>query len=562
MRHLPRACLLVPVLLTACHAPATSPSPDTPSAAMRASRPSTASAHTTPDAHATPAVAAMQVGASGKASVAAGGKPGAATTPAPAPAPGAQAAQLMASTDLVHTAGRTPSAEIEAYRPAVTAIVREALLHGQAFDKLASLVATAPHRLSGSPGAAAAVEWVRAALLADGQENVTLEPCMVPHWVRGDVAECSIVAPPELAGERFPILALGGSVATAEAGLAAEVVEITSWEQLDQLADAVSGKLLFFNRPMDASLLDSFPAYGGAVDQRGRGASEAARRGGVGALVRSMTTRLDDVPHTGAMHYAEGVARVPTAAISTCGAERLAALLHAGQRVSLRLRLDCRTLPDAPSANVLGEIVGSELPDEVVVMGGHLDCWDVGQGASDDGGGVCQCLEALRLIRATGCKPRRTIRVVAFMNEENGSRGAHAYFEDHRPVLDRHLLAIESDAGSFTPRGFSTSASGPALETLSDIAALLADTGLSWIKAGGSGGADVDPMRAAGVTVMGYRPDDQRYFDLHHSESDTLAQVSPREINLSAACLAAMAYVVADREERLPRSPISEDGED
>jgi carboxypeptidase Q len=542
MRHVPSACLLALVLLPACHAP------DAPSsAAMHA-----------------------PAGASSTAAAAHDGKPAAmahaaqtaptANSSASAPS-GAQAAKLAkhAAAAPVIAAGRTPSAEIEAYRPAVTAIVREALQHGQAFDKLASLTATAPHRLSGSAGAATGVEWARQTLLADGEENVTLEPCLVPHWVRGDVAELTVVAPPELAGEHFPILALGGSIATDAAGVAAEVVEITSWEQLDQLADAVSGKLLFFNRPMDASLLDTFPAYGGAVDQRGRGATEAARRGGLGAIVRSMTTRLDDVPHTGAMHYAEGVTPVPTAAISTRGAERLAALLHAGKKVSLRLRLDCRTLPDAPSANVLGEIVGSEKPDEVVVIGGHLDCWDVGQGATDDGGGVCQCLEALRLLRATGCKPRRTIRAVAFMNEENGGRGSRAYFEDHKDVLGKHLLAIESDAGSFTPRGFSTSADGAGLDTLADIASLLSETGLTWVKPGGSGGADVDPMQAGGVTVMGYRPDGQRYFDLHHSESDTLDKVSPREINLCAACLAAMAYVVADREEPLPRSAVPAD---
>jgi carboxypeptidase Q len=269
--------------------------------------------------------------------------------------------------------------------------------------------------------------------------------------------------------------------------------------------------------------------------------------------VRSMSPRLDDYPHTGAMGYAEGVPKVPTAAVSTLGAEALAAVLRAGETVRVRLRLDCRELEDAPSANVLGEIVGTERPDEVIVIGGHLDGWDVGQGATDDGGGVCQSLEALRLIRACGMKPRRTIRAVAFMNEENGLRGARAYYAARLAEMDNHVLAIETDAGSFSPRGFTTDANPEAFAVLADIASLLTDTGLTWLRPG-SGGADVDPMRASGVMVMGYHPDQQRYFDLHHSARDTIDQISPREINLGAACLAVMAYVVADLEDGLPRN--------
>ncbi len=528
MRHVPNACLLVSLLLTACSAPATD----------------AGSAHA-----AGPAADTARSGAASVGSAQAG-----AAAAADARGPAAARADFSEKPETIIVAGRVPAADVEAYRPAVTALIREALVNGQAYTKLVSLCATAPHRLSGSPGAAAAVEWVRNTLVADGMENVTLDPCMVRHWVRGDVAELVVVAPPELAGESFPILALGGSVATEEPGLSAEVVEVTSWEQLDRLGGAVDGKIVFFNRPMDASLLSTGAAYGGAVDQRGRGASAAARLGGVGAIVRSMTTRLDDFPHTGAMGYAEGVPKVPTAAVSTLGAERLSLMLRSGAKVSVRLRLNCETLPDAPSANVLGEIVGSELPDEVVVIGGHLDCWDVGQGAHDDGGGVCQSLEALRLIKATGMKPRRTIRAVAFMNEENGGRGAEAYYEHHLPAMDKHVLAIETDGGSFTPRGFSASAQGESFERLADIAALLSETGITWLRPG-SGGADVDPMRASGVTVMGYSCDGQRYFDLHHSNRDTIDAVSPREINLSAACLAAMAYVVADMEAPLPRTP-------
>lgn len=450
------------------------------------------------------------------------------------------------------------AAEIESYRPVVERLVREALVNGQAFEMLTSLCTTAPHRLSGSPGAAAAVEWAQRAMTEAGLENVRLQPCMVPTWVRGDVQRLTVLSPPELAGQELPILALGGSIATPTAGIEGELVEITSWAQLDAMGpDALAGKIAFFNRPMDPALLDYGAAYGGAVDQRGRGASAAARRGGIGALVRSMTARIDDVPHTGAMRYAEGVPKVPAAAVSTLAADRLAAALRAGQRVRVRLQLDCRTLPDSPSANVIGELVGREHPAEVVLVGGHLDCWDVGQGAMDDGGGCCQSIEAVRLMKALGLRPRRTVRVVLFMNEENGGRGADAYRETAAAGpggLDGHLLAIESDSGPFTPRAFSTNANATAMSTLQQIGALLRPTGLAEVVPGG-GGADIDELAPYGVIVMGYEPDGQRYFDFHHSEHDTLAQISPRETNLGAACMAAMAYVVADLEQSLPRNP-------
>jgi hypothetical protein len=445
-------------------------------------------------------------------------------------------------------------AEIETYREPVAALVREALARGQAFSKLESLLVAAPHRLSGSQGAEDAVEWSQLQMVGDGLENVRLQECIVPRWERGQVARLTIVAPAELAGRSLPILALGGSVATPEPGLEAPLVEVTSWEQLEALGAAgVAGRIVFYNRPMDAALIDTGAAYGGAVDQRTRGSVEAARRGGVGALVRSMTTRLDDFPHTGAMRYADGVAQVPGAAVSTLGAEALSQMLGAGHEVVVRLELDCRTLPDVPSYNVIGELVGTTRPDEVVVLGAHLDCWDVGQGAMDDGGGCCQAIEALRLIRTLGLRPRRTIRAVLFMNEENGLRGARAYHEGHRDEMARHVLAIESDSGPFTPRAFTTDANPAALAVLQAVGGLLREAGIQEVRPGG-GGADIGPMRADGVIVMGYEPDGQRYFDLHHSWRDTIEQLSPRETNLGAACMAAMAYVVADLSETLPRN--------
>jgi hypothetical protein len=474
------------------------------------------------------------------------------------PRAGAPAARAdagdMTSAPAVARAG---DIDLESYRPAVQAIVSEALARGQAWDKLVSLVEVAPHRLAGSPGAAAAVEWAKQAMETDGLDHVWLEECTVPHWVRGTTERLTIVSPPQFAGEELSILALGGSIATAETGLVAPIVEVKSWEALDDLGGGAAGKIVFYNRPMDAELIDTGRAYGGAVDQRVHGARRAAEQGGVGAIVRSMTTRLDDYPHTGGMRYADGVEKVPTAAVSTIGAERLSQLLAEGHEVVVKLELDCETLPDELSYNVLGEIRGSEFPDEVVVIGGHLDGWDVGQGAMDDGGGCCQSIEALRLMKTLGLRPRRTVRAVMFMNEENGLRGGRAYYDAHKQDMGDHVLAIESDSGPFTPRGFTTDANPEALSILQRIVELMAYTGATYVKPGG-GGADINPMKASGVIVMGYDPDGQRYFDLHHSHADTLDKLSPREVNLGAACMAAMAYVVADLPQTLPRNPTPE----
>jgi hypothetical protein len=440
------------------------------------------------------------------------------------------------------------------YQETVDRMLASALDTGEAYAMLERLCQAAPHRLSGSPGAAAAVEWARETMLAAGLENVRLEPVMVPHWVRGQVAELTLLGPDEAVGERLTLLALGGSVATPEGGIVADVIEVKSFDELAQLGDKARGKAIFFNRRMDPTKLSPFEAYGGAVNQRSMGAIEAAKAGGVAALVRSMTTRIDDFPHTGAMRYQEDVAKVPAVALSTLAAERLSALLARTGSARVRLKLDCKTLPDAPSFNVVGEVVGAEKPDEVVVIGGHLDCWDVGQGASDDGAGCVQSIEALRLVKALELKPRRTLRAVLFMNEENGLAGAKAYYQAHLEEMERHVLAIESDAGGFTPRGFDTTAGPDALEALRSIAKLLSKAGIAGVEKGG-GGADIDPMKKSNVTLLGFRPDGQRYFDLHHSARDTLDQVSPRELELGAACIGALAFVVADLPDPLPRAP-------
>ena len=427
----------------------------------------------------------------------------------------------------------------------------EALARPQAYARLQELTTLAPHRLSGSAGAGQAVLWARAQMEAIGLANVRLEDCTVPHWERGRVATLKVTAPKDRADTFLPILALGGSVGTPHGGVEGELLIVRSFEELAAQGEAARGRIVLFDRPMDPTLLDPFEAYGGAVDQRSRGAIEAAKAGAKAAIVRSMTLRRDDVPHTGAMRYEEGVERVPAAAVSTAGAERLAALARAGTKVTLALELDCATRGEAASHNVVGEIPGSSRPEEIVLIGAHLDAWDVGQGAHDDGAGCVHVLEAMRILRALELRPARTIRAVLFMNEENGLRGAVAYRDAHAAEIPRHVLAIESDRGGFVPRGFATDAQGPALETLRGIAALLEPAGAGSLRPG-DGGADISVLRRGGVVLMELVTDPSRYFDVHHATRDTIDTVHPRELELGAAALAAMAFGAAQAGDGLP----------
>jgi hypothetical protein len=349
---------------------------------------------------------------------------------------------------------------------------------------------------------------------------------------------------------KLPIVALGGSVGTQAQAVEGPLLVVTSFEELAANAARAKGAIVLFNRPMDPARLDTFEAYGDAVPQRSRGAIEAAKAGALAAIVRSMTTRLDDFPHTGAMRYEEGVARVPAAAVSTAGAERLAALARAGP-VRLRLELDCASAADAPSHNVVGEIRGRELPEEIVLVGGHLDAWDIGQGAVDDGSGCAQAIECARLWKALALRPRRTLRVVLFMNEENGLRGGLAYRDAHKSELGGHVLAIETDRGGFVPRGFTHSGGPATLAALEPLRLELARAGAGELRPG-TGGADIGPLGSEGVLLMELLPDPQRYFDYHHCERDTLEAVNPRELELGAACLAALTWFAAERPERLP----------
>ena len=455
--------------------------------------------------------------------------------------------------------GLARTARAQAARPApdraevVRALMGAALERGEAYSMLQELCAEAPHRLAGSAGAANAEAWARRKLESLGLANVRLEECSVPRWVRGRVARLSVMLPAEAKLTPLPILALGGSVGTPDGGLKGRVVEIRSWEELAARSAEAQGAIVLLNRPMDPAVSDPFAAYGKAVDQRSRGAIECAKAGALAVLVRSMTLRLDDHPHTGAMRYDDAVPKIPAAAISTAGAERLASLLRAHPRVELTLELDCRTLPDTLGHNVVGELVGRERPEEIVVVGGHLDAWDIGEGAHDDGAGCVHAIEALRLIQTTAPVPRRTIRCVLWANEENGLRGAHAYRETRPNELDRHVLALESDRGGFTPRGFGTNAKGAAWDELAKITALLEPWGAGKLEANG-GGPDTSPLEALGLNVMQFLPDAARYFDYHHCGRDTVDQVHPRELALGAGAIASMIWCVADLEHPLPRA--------
>jgi len=430
------------------------------------------------------------------------------------------------------------------YQQIAEQITKAALRDGQAYQMLAELTAVGP-RLSGSSQAAAAVELTRHMMQRLEFANVRLQLVMVPHWVRGPIEEAMILNSPAMGNVPLSICALGGSIATSEMGIVAEVLEVKSFEELRALGKKASGKIIFFNRPFDPALFNTFAGYGGAVNQRGSGAIEAAKAGGVAALVRSMTPSLDDFPHTGGMRYDANVPKVPAAAISTLDAELLSKVIAQDKNVTVRLRLTCQTLPDAPSANVMGEIIGAEKPEEIIVIGGHLDSWDKGTGAHDDGAGCVQSIEAVRLLKALDLKPKRTIRAVMFMNEENGLRGGIEYARAAKENNEKHVAALESDSGGFAPRGFSVEGDSLSWQKIAAWRSIFESLGAERITRGGSG-ADISVLVRDGVLGLGFVPEGHRYFDYHHSDNDTLDKVNPRELELGAAAMAIMAYLISE----------------
>ncbi|NKI26244.1 M20/M25/M40 family metallo-hydrolase [Arenibacter sp. 6A1] len=427
----------------------------------------------------------------------------------------------------------------------IKALYHHALTEGSGYGWLHHLSTKIGGRLSGSLQAQQAVEYTKSLLDNMGLDKVWLQPVKVPKWVRGTPEFAYIESAPGITNN-VAIRALGGSVATPFGGLKAEVIEVKSIEALKNLGrEKIEGKIVFFNRAMDPSLIDTFQAYSGCADQRYSGAAEAGKYGAVGVIVRSLNLRLDDFPHTGAMSYGNTpvAERIPAAAISTNGAELLSTTLKLNPSIKLYFKQNCKNLPDVDSYNVIGEIKGSTHPEEIIVVGGHLDSWDLGDGSHDDGAGCVQSMEVLQLFKATGYKPKRTIRVVLFMNEENGLRGGTAYAKEAFAKKERHIFALESDSGGFTPRGFTIDANEKNYEQILSWKNLF-EPYLIHLFQKGYGGADIGPLKDDRIVLAGLRPDTQRYFDHHHSDNDTFEHVNQRELHLGAATMASLVYLI------------------
>jgi len=398
-------------------------------------------------------------------------------------------------------------------------------------------------RLSGSANAQKAVEYTQAELVKLGLDKVWLQPVMVPKWVRGEKESGHYSSQ----GKNYPlnICALGGSVGTPIEGITGSVVEVQGLEELIALGEEkVTGKIIFFNRPMEQTLIHTFEAYGGCVDQRYSGAMEAGKLGAIGVVIRSMNLRLDDLPHTGSMTYGElpDHQRIPSAAISTNDAEKLSKHLKEDASLQLTFKQNCQHFDDVESYNVIGEITGSEFPNEFIIVGGHLDSWDLGDGSHDDGAGVVQSMEVLRLMKLNQQKTKRSIRVVLFMNEENGLRGGNKYAEVAKMKNEVHIMALESDSGGFTPRGFSIDCSDEEFEQIKGWETLFKPYLIHYFEKGGTG-ADIGPLKTDDMVMAGLRPDSQRYFDHHHASNDTFDAVNKRELELGAATMASLIYL-------------------
>lgn len=444
---------------------------------------------------------------------------------------GAHAASAQVDTDFDFVAEYSDEAQ---------AIIEASTADSAAFERLAYLVDTFGPRFSGTEALENAIDWILEEMREDGLQNVRGEEVMVPRWVRGSES-LTLVEP--RSGD-LAVLGLGGSVGTPPGGVEADVLVVQSLEELESRSADAAGKIVLFNVP--------FETYGTTVRYRANGAVWAATHGAVGSLVRSIGPASMYTPHTGNMRYEEGVPQIPHAAITLEDAEMLQRMQDRGQRLRVRLAMEAETLPDVPSRNVVAELVGTERPDEIVVVGGHIDSWDVGQGAMDDAGGCVAAWEAVRLLQELGLRPRRTIRVVLWTNEENGLRGATEYRDQHRDELDDHVLAIESDAGVFRPEGFGFGGSDAGYEVVRRIGELLDGIGAGEIRRGG-GGADIGPLMREGIPGMGLNVDRSRYFWYHHTEADMLDKLDVEEFNLCVAALAVATFVAADMPERIPR---------
>lgn len=429
------------------------------------------------------------------------------------------------------------------YRDVARRLLASGLREQYTYALLQRITSTGP-RLAGSTGAADAVELTRRIMQDLGFDDVHLEPTQVPHWERGPEATARMISPRRGASP-LSVAAIGGSIATPETGISGLVLEVRSFEELRANREKAAGRIVFFNRPMDPAQLNTFAAYGGAANQRTQGAVEAARAGARAVLVRSLTMRLDDFPHTGMMQYTPGVPRIPAACVSTRGAGQLHRSLLEDPDTRVEMRFQCRDLGPVLSHNVVGQITGREKPDEIVLLGGHLDCWDLSHGAHDDGAGCAQAIAALRLLQKLDLAPRRTIRAVMFMNEEFGGSGGRDYAASKLRGRETHLAALESDRGGFLPLAIGIGLSPEEFEGFRKWEPLFRSVGLQRLQRGG-GGVDIGPLGPQGTILCSLVPDSQRYFDVHHSAKDVIEAVNPRELELGTIALALWAYIVAE----------------
>ena len=432
------------------------------------------------------------------------------------------------------------SINTESYNKIAQQIVESALREQRGYEYLRELCEFGP-RLSGSENSIKAINWAYEKMKTLGFDKVWLQPVMVPHWERGNVESCTILN----LNKKLSVLALGGSIASPIEGISAEVIEVKTFQELEKRKEEAKGKIVFFSRALDQGNVNTFNGYGGAVDQRVSGAIEAAKYGAVGVVIRSITTKYDNVPHTGVMDYNDTIPKIPAAALGNIDADFLSNELKKNPHLKINLKLNCKTLPDAQSYNVIGEMTGTEFPDEIVLVGGHFDSWDVGCGAHDNGAGCIQTMEVLDLMKRLNINLKRTVRCVFFINEENGVRGATEYANYADTSKQTHLAVLESDRGAFTPIGFyAETDSTEILSRLQSWIPVLEKANIEWVRKGGSG-VDVQKIKNAKLH-MGYVPDDQRYMDFHHSANDVFDAVHPREFELGAAAIAIMTYLLSE----------------
>lgn len=415
----------------------------------------------------------------------------------------------------------------------------EVLTNGKAYENLRTLTKQIGARLAGSPQMVKAEQWGLKLMRESGADKTWAQQCMVPHWVRGGQDQATVTG----INRKLDVVALGNSIGTGSKGIQAEVIEVKSFDDLDKRKDQVKGKIVFYNYKFNPTFVRTFQSYGDASQYRGNGPSRAAAYGAVAVIVRSMSHSTDNNPHTGATRYADTLPKIPAVAIGLRDADWLSESLRT-KGYNVKLVTNGHFLPDTIGNNVIGELIGSEFPDEIITVGGHLDSWDNCEGAHDDGAGCVQTIEILRAFKAIGYKPKRTIRFVLFANEENGLRGANKYAEEAKVKNEKHIFALESDAGGFSPRGFGFNMSDEKLKKVMGWRDLIAPYGCSEFGKGG-GGADIGPLnRAFQTPVAGLQPDSQRYFDVHHARNDVFEAVNKRELELGAVNMAALIYLI------------------